>query len=133
VPASVLVVDDEPAALDALRRTLRNLPLEVRYAQNAVEALALVAAGVPDLLISDFSMPGMDGLALLQQVKQHHPGVICFLHTSFRALPSTFGVDIPVLDKACDPAALRQLVWSIVDEQLAVRTSPGRRDSATST
>lgn len=116
--ASVILVDDDLAALEALRRTLRSLPLELRFANSADEALALIAVEVPHLLISDFRMPGMDGLELLQQVKNHHPGVVCFLHTSFRSLPSTFGVDIPVLDKACDPETLRDLVRLVAEEQV---------------
>jgi len=131
VAGSVLLVDDEPAILAAVRRTLRVLPLKIRIACCAKEALALVEAEVPRLVISDYQMPGMDGLSLLAHIRARHPQVACILHTGTSPLPHRFGLDIPVLAKPCESAALVDLVRSLVgasarcEEPRAASTSTG--------
>ena len=77
----VMVVDDDPQVRQMVVRLLRGLPVRLRCASSAAEALAQLEVEVPDLLISDLQMPGMDGLALLEQVKARWPGVCLVLHT----------------------------------------------------
>lgn len=66
----ILVVDDEPNALSALRRILRPLPYQIRTAESGVEALTMVAESVPDLIILDIQMPDMDGFQVLRRLKE---------------------------------------------------------------
>ena len=67
----LLVVDDEPRLLRALAADLRGEGYEVTTAQSGAEALSLIARQVPDLLISDIRMPGMDGYALARQLRRN--------------------------------------------------------------
>ncbi len=90
----VLLVDDEPRMLSALKRTLRREGLSIETASNASEALARVASGPPvDLVISDYRMPGRNGVELLIAIRRDSPGTA-------RILLSGWTSEI-------DPAALR--------------------------
>ena len=66
----VLVVDDEPDTRELLKVGLGRCGAEVSAAGSAGEALALMKAAVPDLLISDIGMPDEDGYALMRRVRQ---------------------------------------------------------------
>ncbi len=66
----VLAVDDEPDSLELLRAVLEGAGAEVRTAASARDALERLRSVVPDVLIADIGMPGMDGLALIREVRQ---------------------------------------------------------------
>ena len=65
----VLVVDDEPDTRDLLRAGLGQCGAEVTAVGSSAEALEAIAAGAPDLLISDIGMPGEDGYELIRRVR----------------------------------------------------------------
>jgi PAS domain S-box-containing protein len=66
---TVLVVDDEPDALDLLHRMLSDAGALVLLAPDAEAALACIARDRPQVLVSDIGMPGVDGYALLHRVR----------------------------------------------------------------
>src|ERR1041384_4622261 len=68
--ANVLYVDDESAIRLVLQDTLERLGHSAVGAQNVPEALAVLARGDVDLIISDFRMPGMSGLELLETLRE---------------------------------------------------------------
>lgn len=72
VPASgrVLVVDDEPRNRELLRDVLEAHGFEVSEAADGMEALALVDATTPDVVLLDVAMPGMDGLTVCRRLKE---------------------------------------------------------------
>ena len=65
----VLVVDDTPLNLKLLSVLLVAHGYQVRTATTAEEALALLATYVPRLLLVDLRLPGMDGLALVRELR----------------------------------------------------------------
>ena len=65
----LLVVDDEPNLLRAVAASLRAEGYEVTTARNGREALLRVAESLPDLVVSDIRMPGMDGYQLARQLR----------------------------------------------------------------
>ncbi|MDI1445532.1 ATP-binding protein [Polyangium sp. 6x1] len=67
--ARVLVVDDEPDTRDVVQRLLEEHGADVVAAASAEEALALVEARSIDVLVSDLGMPGMDGFALIREIR----------------------------------------------------------------
>ena len=69
----VLVVDDEPDARALVRRVLIDAGAVVTTAGSADEAVGLVAADRPDLLVSDIGMPGEDGYSLIARVRALGP------------------------------------------------------------
>ncbi len=66
----LLVVDDEPNLLRAVAASLRAEGYEVVTARNGREALVRVAETVPDLVVSDIRMPGVDGYHLARQLRE---------------------------------------------------------------
>ncbi len=65
----LLVVDDDPGLLLAVSDTLRAEGYEVATARRGADALVRVAESLPDLIISDIRMPGMDGYQLVRNLR----------------------------------------------------------------
>src|SRR5687768_18473876 len=65
----LLVVDDDPGLLLAVSETLRAEGYAVVTARRGSEALVRIAESLPDLIISDIRMPGMDGYALVRNLR----------------------------------------------------------------
>ena len=71
---TVLLVDDEEDAREALRLILQQNGMVVTTATSAREAFELVLRLQPDVLLSDVAMPGEDGLSLIRRVRLLPPG-----------------------------------------------------------
>jgi two-component system KDP operon response regulator KdpE len=66
---NILVVDDEPQITRVLLTTLTSHGYDIRLAADGDEALQVMSGWPPDLLITDLSMPNMDGLQLCRSVR----------------------------------------------------------------
>jgi two-component system response regulator AtoC len=66
--ATVLVVDDDRSVRTVLAASLQREGMQVREASSGDEALAAIASGPVDLVLTDLRMPGMDGMRLLHEV-----------------------------------------------------------------
>lgn len=83
-PATVLVVDDDLLVLEVLADGLREAGYEASEAASGQDALALLRTGkVPNLIVSDLALPGMDGLELMGEVRKLHPRMPAILLTGF--------------------------------------------------
>jgi two-component system chemotaxis response regulator CheY len=68
----IMVVDDQFSVRQMTRLTLRELGIRnIHESENGKEALQKIGAQPPDLVISDYNMPEMDGLAFLRAVRGH--------------------------------------------------------------
>lgn len=67
----ILVVDDEAKLLRAVAVDLRGEGYDVGTARSGAEALALVAQSLPDLIVSDIRMPGIDGYQLARRLREN--------------------------------------------------------------
>jgi two-component system nitrogen regulation response regulator NtrX len=70
---TILVVDDEPSIVQILSGILQDEGFEVITAPDGETALTVVEAELPDLVLLDIALPGLDGLEVLQQLKEHQP------------------------------------------------------------
>ena len=88
--AAILAVDDDPTVLAALRRLLRPDGVQLFTASGGDEALELMEqhADTLDVIISDFTMPGMDGAELLRAARLRWPDVTRILLTGNADLPA---------------------------------------------
>jgi two-component system NtrC family sensor kinase len=74
-PPALLIVDDEPGILRAIKRELRAQEYPVICATSGSEALDILAREHIGVAISDYKMPEMDGVALLTRVKERWPNI----------------------------------------------------------
>jgi CheY-like chemotaxis protein len=88
--ASILVVDDEPDVADLFRQSFRREARQgayvMHFASSGQEALDRLSEEIqPTLLavLSDINMPGMDGLALLGEIKQRRPDLPVMMVTAY--------------------------------------------------
>jgi len=68
----VLIIDDEKAVRDAIKKALKKENYEILEAQNGKEGLALLKSESPALVFLDLKMPDMDGIAFLKKIKLQH-------------------------------------------------------------
>jgi len=69
MPASVLVVDDEPNIVLSLEFLMRQAGFDVRTARDGDAALAAIAQRPPDLVLLDLMIPGRDGYEICQAIR----------------------------------------------------------------
>ncbi|NOZ59486.1 MAG: response regulator [Euryarchaeota archaeon] len=84
--ARILVADDETITLRALERVLKKEGHEVIVVEDGERALQVLGEEDVDILITDIKLPGMDGIALLEWVKQHKPGVRVIMITGYSSI-----------------------------------------------
>jgi response regulator RpfG family c-di-GMP phosphodiesterase len=81
--AKLLILDDEPRILSALRRCLRREPFEIYATESPAEALRIVESEPIDLVLSDLKMPGTTGVQFLEQVRDRRPQALRLLITGW--------------------------------------------------
>ncbi len=85
--ATVLLVDDEMLVRRVLAEQLADAGFIVQQADGGAMALAMLAdAAVPDVLVTDLAMPGMDGVALIRAVQDRYPRLPAVLLTGYAGL-----------------------------------------------
>jgi DNA-binding NtrC family response regulator len=82
---SVLVVDDEVGARESLKMILKN-DYEVFSAKNAEEALLQIKEHSPDVILLDIILPDLDGLKVLERIKQNDPDMVVIMITATKTV-----------------------------------------------
>jgi response regulator RpfG family c-di-GMP phosphodiesterase len=111
----VLLVDDEPNVLNALRRSLRGRGFEIQTATNGDEALAFMQREPVDAIVCDMRMPGMSGAQVLKHSLDIAPDAVRVLLTGYADINSTVaavneGEIFRYLAKPWDDAFLLQVL-----------------------
>jgi cyclic di-GMP phosphodiesterase len=108
--ASVLVVDDEPAACKLLSAILRPPAFRCVTAHNGEEGLVALHRELFDAVVSDLCMPGIDGLAVLAEARRQHP------HVAFLVTTGLDDVDVGVqaMRSGADDYLVKPVVESAV-------------------
>ena len=108
---TVLIVDDDPKLLKMLQRTLVYENLNVLTATNGLEALPIVSAQRPDLIILDWLMPKMDGLAFMQRLRDDNDQTMILMLTARDAIENRVeGLESGADDYLIKPFAPAELV-----------------------
>jgi DNA-binding NtrC family response regulator len=85
----ILIVDDDTETLELLREIVSKEGFQVETAEHAKAALDKAEPFRPDVVITDLHMPGMDGLALLTEIKNRFPETLVILLTAYGSLKTT--------------------------------------------
>ncbi|MGD9547621.1 MAG: PAS domain S-box protein [Candidatus Krumholzibacteriia bacterium] len=82
---TVLVVEDNPAILEMIRRMLEDCGYRVMQAESPARAIDLVVSRKEriDLMITDVIMPGMNGKELSEEIRRHCPGIDCLFMSGY--------------------------------------------------
>ena len=86
--ANLLIVDDEEHFREVVPMLLADLDMDIRTAGNGEEALVAIAERRPDLVLTDLSMPKMDGMELLRRLKLEQPDIPVVVVTAFGSIES---------------------------------------------
>jgi response regulator RpfG family c-di-GMP phosphodiesterase len=121
-PATLLLVDDEPSILSALRRLFRPQGYRVLVAEGGQAGLDLLHGETVDLVISDMRMPGMDGAQFLERVRRVQPHSARILLTGYADIASTIAA---INDGEIDRYIAKP--WDDNDILLVVREALARR------
>ncbi len=123
---TVLLVDDDPHLLAALRRALRSEPYEVLLAETAGAALWLLASDRVDVLVTDQRMPGMSGAEFLAKVRAEYPHVISIMLTGHADLATAIsainaGEVYRFFTKPCDAGSLATAIRQALQLKTLIR------------
>jgi two-component system, OmpR family, KDP operon response regulator KdpE len=118
---TVLVVDDEPQILRALRINLRVRHYDVQVAANAAQALELAAKHPPDLVILDLGLPDLDGVEVIQGLRGWTEAPIIVLSGRADSSDKVAALDAGADDYVTKPFSM--------DELLARMRAVSRRQS----
>ncbi len=121
-PALILIVDDHPNTASMLARALAQFerPVQVMTAVNGQEALDRIDGGTIDILITDFMMPGMNGLELIEKLHRGHSPAHIILITAYdspglAATARRLRVN-DYLVKPVQPEKIRAIVGQVLEE-----------------
>jgi len=123
----ILVIDDEKATLSMFRLFLDAYGYAVFTAENGSEGLAIFKKEKPAIVITDIKMPGIDGLTVLQEIKDIDPKT--------EVIVTTGHGDTDLAEQACDRNAADFINKPIKKEALdaALKNAKERLDSAKNT
>ncbi len=140
-PVTVLFVDDDSAILRAIRRSLRDSPFDVLFANSGDEAIGILETRHVDVVVSDLDMPRMSGLDLLRTVRDRWPITLRMVLTG----PADFATTVAAINdcgivrffpKMFDPGTFVQALVQLAprieanrseDELVALATERDRR------
>lgn len=122
--AHVLVIDDDPALLKALKLGLRAGGHEVATASNGDQGLTQTAAAAPDVVILDLGLPGMDGLEVLRRIREWSGVPVLVLSAVDDEKRKVSALDLGADDYVTKPFGMAEL-------EARIRAALRRRDPAT--
>ncbi|MDQ2783866.1 MAG: response regulator [Chloroflexota bacterium] len=120
-PIRILVVDDEPQILRALRAALKGHGYDVQTAGDGEEALDLLALHPPDIVILDLIMPGKSGFDVVQEVRAWSALPIIVLSARGEDRDKVTALDLGADDYLTKPFSMNELLARI---RVALRHRP---------
>jgi CheY-like chemotaxis protein len=131
-PYRILIVEDDPRLREVGKLVLETQGYEVHVAGDGFEALLALKRSLPDIIISDLSMPNMNGFELLSVVRRRFPTIpVIVISGEFSVLtvPESVLADAFFPKGQYRPEALFQKILELIRE-LPSRPRTGRPDNA---
>ena len=110
----ILVVEDELAIADVLVEYLRHAGFVPRHVTDGCVALDEIRRNLPDLVILDIMLPGMDGMAVCREVRRFSTVPIVMLTARVEEIDRLLGLEIGADDYICKPFSPREVIARII-------------------
>jgi len=123
----ILVVDDEEIIRNLLYDVLSNTGYKVKTAKDGQEAISQIEKEPFEIVITDFKMPGMNGIELLQHILKINPDICVLIITAYSAVESAVSaMKLGAYDYICKPFELEEMkvvIEKAVERQRLLRVS----------
>jgi DNA-binding response OmpR family regulator len=106
---TILLVEDAQDLARVIQRELENAGYRTLHASDGEQALAQFQAHQPDLVILDWMLPGMDGLAVLRRLREISPVPVLMLTARGEEADRVLGLEVGADDYLTKPVSLREL------------------------
>jgi two-component system KDP operon response regulator KdpE len=126
----ILVIDDEPQILRALRAILAEKQFRVTTASRGEEGLTLAAANEPDIVILDLGLPDMDGVEVCTRLREWTQCPIIILSVRDRERDKVAALDKGADDYLTKPFGIEELLARV---RVALRHAAGRKGEQSKT
>ena len=124
----VWIVDDDKSIRWVLEKALEKTDVEIQSFSNPDDVLKKIRNEEPDVIISDIRMPGMDGITLLEKIKEQSPGVPVIIMTAYsdldRAVSAFQGGAFEYLSKPFDVDEVVSLVKRAITHKQSNNDAP---------
>jgi len=123
----MLIADDEAAIRELLKKFFRQEGFEVWEAANGTQTLKLVKKREFDVVLTDLKMPGLDGLGVLEEIRETSPTTVVLIFTGYPTPENTLrALELSTDGYVTKPINLEQLK-NLVMRALALRRWDTRR------
>lgn len=109
----ILIVDDEPAVSDLLAYNLRKAGYEPLRAADGREALTVARQSMPDLILLDLMLPGIDGLDVCRELRKTSDVPIIMITARGEEIDRVVGLELGADDYVAKPFSVRELLARI--------------------
>jgi two-component system response regulator BaeR len=106
----VLIIEDEPKVADLLDKYLRQAGFRTTWLGNGAEALALIRADRPDVVLLDLMLPGRDGLEICKDVRLFSNVPVIMVTARIEEIDRLLGLELGADDYICKPFSPREVV-----------------------
>jgi CheY-like chemotaxis protein len=129
-PATILLVDDEDVVRAATAEMLEDVGYTVLQADSGPAALAMLRNAEPiDLLVTDYLMPGMNGVELIRNARNLEPSLPALIISGYSTIAEGPGADLPRLAKPFRQIDLAGRIAEILSSQDATTLKfPDKRE-----
>lgn len=126
----ILVVDDEPQITRVLRSSLVSNGYVVETASDGISALEKIAVWTPDMVITDISMPRMDGIALCAEIRAHSNMPILVLSVRDQEGSKVKALDAGADDYIIKPFGIQELLARVRAQMRRLRITSEETETA---
>ncbi len=110
-PAQIMVIDDSQAVRENLQELLTAEGYEVDCCADGEEALHRLREKAYEVVLTDLSMPKLDGMAILKYLVEHSPSTICIIITGYGTIQNAVdAMRLGAFDYLCKPVAAKELL-----------------------
>ncbi len=110
VNPKILVIEDEPALVDTLEYNLMRQGYTVSVASDGLTALEIARQVLPDLVILDIMLPGLDGFEVCRILRQETNAPIIMLTARVEEVDKVVGLEVGADDYMTKPFSMRELM-----------------------